>query len=120
MIAQISQDKLRPAFREKLEDYIAQCEADEEFARDNHLVGIGTAECYADTSKRSFNLMVEKRRAQGVDCQGLFSDLVSNLEECTDLEALLLLMSSFDPAERISAEQALEFFTECCVEENNS
>ena len=125
-IAQIGKGKLSQDFREKIEGYIEEQEriqlfaiqyADSQFNREefpsSHNVAM--AACYADMAQFSLHREIEDKKAFNVDCSGVFSTLTPT----NPLEKLLVLMSHFDPEQRISAQQALEFFTECCGEENN-
>ena len=113
-IAQIGKGKLSQDFRKKIEGYIEEQDriqlsaikyADTQFNREGlparHTVAMAAR--YADKAQLS------------LDCNGVFSTLTPT----NSLEKLLVLMSHFDPEQRISAQQALEFFTEYCGEEKN-
>lgn len=115
VLAQINQDQLSPEFQVRIKEFLQKLDD----MRNGVEIVQGNAVTYEvpvfmSNAKAYLNQIVQDRTDQGLNPDGLFSDLLPT----TDFEKLLTQMAMFDPDMRISSNDALDYFKASCVVAN--
>ncbi|MBS0651957.1 MAG: hypothetical protein JSR39_00350 [Verrucomicrobia bacterium] len=115
VLAQINQDQLSPEFQARTKEFLQKLgdmRNDVEIVQGNTVTY--DVPLFMANAKAYLNQIVQNRTAQGLNPDGLFSDLIP----ITDFEKLLTQMAMFNPDMRISSNDALANFKATCVVAN--